>query len=489
MIPQATAPSGDAGRLDVLRKHDPDALTDDPELAAIVRLAADLCQVPIAMITLVEQDRQRFLARVGIAVEETPRSTSFCVHAMMHSSVMEVPDAAQDSRFSSNPLVTGEPHIRFYTGQPLLSAEGAALGALCVIDTSPRPAGLTQIQRDALAVLAKAAMRRLWSRRDELATADLEERSALRLRALADSMPAIAWSCDNEGRIDYFNRRLIEFTGSATYLYGTHVHPDDFDRSFSSWQQSLASGEPYECEHRVRRSDGSYRWMMTRAEPMRDDNGMVVRWFGTATDIDDIHRLAEHRDLLARELSHRIKNIFAVVSALISLSARKQPEFRDFSEDLIGTIRALGRAHDYVRPDEGERRNSLHGMLEDLFVPYGSDGYSRVRVKGDDITISARAATPLALVFHELATNSAKYGALSAENGLVDLTIEDSGEKLLLHWREHGGPPPPAEVSSGFGSRLVEMSVTGQLRGSWERRFEPDGMVCDLTIARDALSI
>ncbi|MFC4254099.1 PAS domain-containing protein [Croceibacterium xixiisoli] len=476
----------------VLRKHDPDALADDDELTAIVRLVADLCHAPIAMITLVEQDRQRFLARVGIAVEETPRSTSFCAHAMMQAAVMEVPDATQDGRFSTNPLVTGEPHIRFYAGQPLLSAEGAALGALCVIDTDPRPAGLTDLQRNALTVLAQAAMRRLWSRRDELDTARLEQRSTHQLRALADSMPAIAWSCDNQGNIDYFNRRLIEFTGSATYLYGTHVHPEDFDRSYSLWQASLASGQPYECEHRVRRADGSYRWMMTRAEPVRDDSGAIVRWFGTATDIDDIHRLAEHRDLLARELSHRIKNIFAVVAALISLSARKQPEFRAFSEEVNGSIRALGRAHDYVRPDEGQRRNSLHGMLDDLFIPYGSGGESRVRVHGDDVTIAARAATPLALVFHELATNSAKYGALSAEDGVIDLTIRDGGDDnpdmLLLRWQESGGPPPPQDVSNGFGSRLVEMSITGQLQGSWQRSFEPDGMICELTIAKAALS-
>ena len=228
--------------------------------------------------------------------------------------------------------------------------------------------------------------------------------------------------------------------------------------------------------------------MMARAVPVMGADGRPVRWFGTAVDIHDAHQLSESRDLLARELSHRIKNIFAVVAGLISLSMRKRPEYKDFGNELIGTIRALGRAHDYVRPAGGERRTSLHGMLDDLFGPYAAAGAPRVTVHGDDARIAARAATPLALVFHELATNSAKYGALSAEDGTIDLTIADQGEALMLRWVERGGPPPAGEPSEGFGSRLVEMSVTGQLGGSWQRRFEPDGLVCELTVSKDAIA-
>jgi two-component sensor histidine kinase len=222
--------------------------------------------------------------------------------------------------------------------------------------------------------------------------------------------------------------------------------------------------------------------------PVRDSGGEIVRWFGTAVDIHDIYAASESRDLLARELSHRIKNIFAVVSGLISLSVRKRPEVKDFGDEMIGTIRALGRAHDYVRPAEGSRRSSLNGMLKDLFSPYQGDAEARVRVAGDDVKIAARAATPLALVFHELATNSAKYGALSSEDGTIDLTVTDEGDSLRLHWVERGGPPPPEERIEGFGSRLVEMSVTGQLGGSWDRRYEPEGLECELTVSKAAIT-
>jgi two-component sensor histidine kinase len=127
-------------------------------------------------------------------------------------------------------------------------------------------------------------------------------------------------------------------------------------------------------------------------------------------------------------------------------------------------------------------------MLEDLFSPYGAAGTARVVVHGDDARIAARAATPLALVFHELATNSAKYGALSAEHGTIDLTIADEGQSMVLLWVEHGGPPPAGVLKEGFGSRLVEMSMTGQLGGRWQRRFEPDGLVCELTVSKDAIA-
>jgi len=478
----------EARRLAVLESFATSTLEDDPELVSITRFAAELCDAPVALVSLVEENRQSFLARQGVDVRETPRELSFCAHALDSGGLMQVADAMADARFTHNALVTGDMQVRFYAGQPLISAEGAALGTLCVIDRVPRPEGLTALQRQGLEVLAQAVMRRLRAKREGLFALRKVQSSEAELRALADSMPAIAWSCDASGQMDYVNRRLLEFTGDAD-LSGSAIHPDDFEPCDRKWRESLRTGEPYEAEHRLRRADGEYRWMMARAEPVRNDKGQIIRWFGTATDIDHVHRISESRDLLARELSHRIKNIFAVVSGLVSLSIRRQPEYKHFGEDLIATIRALGRAHDYVRPSEGQGRTSLHGMLGDLFQPYGTGDHSRVVLRGDDAELSPRAATPLALVFHELATNSAKYGALSVEQGTVTLDISDQGEHLLLRWVERGGPPAKSQqIEEGFGSRLVEMSVTGQLGGSWNRRFEDDGLVCELTVSKAAIT-
>ena len=484
----ALDPADEEQRAALCESYGLDSLQDDPELSAITRFAAQLFGTPISLVSLLLGETQHFLPRQGTVQTENPRSTSFCSHAMLHDTIMEVRDATRDERFAANPLVTGEPFIRYYAGRPLISKEGVPLGALCVVGPVARPEGMSALQRDGLEVLAQAVMRRLDARRGELESEAELERSATHLRALADSIPAIAWSADGDGNFDYFNRQLLEFTGDGSHVDGGAIHPDDFAPANALWQECLLTGETYEVQHRVRRHDGEYRWMMARAVPVLGADGRPVRWFGTAVDIHDAHVLSESRDLLARELSHRIKNIFAVVASLVSLSMRKRPEYKAFGEELIDTIRALGRAHDYVRPAGGERGASLHGMLDDLFSPYGIGGTARVAVRGDDARIAPRAATPLALVFHELATNSAKYGALSTEDGAIDLTIADQGEALQLRWVERGGPPPEGAPRAGFGSRLVEISLTGQLGGTWERRFEPEGLVCELTVSKAAIA-
>lgn len=474
-------------RLRVLETFDSEALEDDPELLEIVRFAARLCGAPASMVSLVERDRQYFLAREGTDQRETPRSTSFCVHTFGRQGVMEIPDATQDSRFADNPAVTGEPHVRYYAGQPLVSDEGAPLGTLCVIDVEPHAEMLSDFQREGLAVLARAAMRRLKARREEV-------RGERRFAALAESVPTIAFSTDSEGEVDYLNRRWSEFTGIEDGLdpairFET-LHPDERETVIANWKAAIASGEPYECEYRMRDARGDYRWMLTRASPANVGRGGQQRWFGTITDIDQVHRLSEARDMLARELSHRIKNIFAVITGLVLMRARKSPENREFAEGLVETLHALSRAHDYVRPSQGARREGLLGLLEVIFAPYSDEtGAARVSISGDDAEIGARSATPLALVFHELATNSAKYGALGVAEGHVTLAVEVDEGSVRLRWDEHGGPPPVDTGEEGFGSRLVEMAVTGQLQGSWERRFEADGLKVDLALSAAAIAL
>lgn len=138
----------------------------EPALDEIVRRAASACDAPIALLSLVDRDRQFFKARFGTEIEETPRAGSFCTHAVMGSDLFVVSDAATDARFGAHPMVSGAPGIRFYAGVPLLTAEGQAIGTLCVIDWKPR--GLDSVQEDALRALAAEAMRLLVERRDAL---------------------------------------------------------------------------------------------------------------------------------------------------------------------------------------------------------------------------------------------------------------------------------------------------------------------------------
>ena len=365
-----TATFDEAERSRVISAYDVAGARAKGQLDDIVAFAAELCGAPVALLSLVEEEYQRFLARTGFDLEQTPRSMSFCAHAMHHHEVMEVPDAQADPRFVDNPLVTGEPYVRFYAGAPLVSSEGVPLGALCVLANEPRE-GLTRFQRDGLTLLAKAAMGRLDDRRTarEQAMAEAEARrtleaSDLKFRTLADTMPQMVWSTLPDGFHDYFNARWYEFTGTPVGTtdgegWNDMFHPDDQDRAWAIWRQSLDTGEPYNIEYRLRHFDGTYRWVLGRALPVRDENGAITRWFGTCTDIHEQKLAYEEREVISQELSHRIKNIFAVIAGLIAFSARGKPEFAGIATDLRHRINALGRAHDFVRPHSANSRPSM----------------------------------------------------------------------------------------------------------------------------------
>jgi PAS domain S-box-containing protein len=472
----------------------PESAFDD-----IVQFAGALCGTPISLISLVERDRQWFKARTGLDAEQTSREVSFCKHAMLGPDIMVIPDATLDPRFSRNPLVTGAPHIRFYAGAPLTSPEGIPLGSLCVIDSAPRD-GLTPLQAQGLTVLAAQVMNLLEARRHlhamERYDAILAE-NVEKFRILADTMPQMVWSTLPDGYHDYYNKRWYSFTGMPEgstdgEAWNGMFHPDDQGRAWERWRHSLATGEPYEIEYRLRHHSGEYRWTLGRALPMRDPSGRITRWFGTCTDIHDHKRTLEERELVAHELSHRIKNIFAVIAGLIALSARSRPEIKPIAEDLRNRVMALGRAHDFVRPHSDASRSdlgqaSLRGMLGQLFAPYGgSEG--RVVIAGDDTDIDDRAATPLALLFHELATNAAKYGGLSTSEGSIRVEISADDTHCTIHWQENGGPPvtQPPELN-GFGSRLVQLSVVTQLKGEIDKRWQPHGLDARISIPLESL--
>ena len=471
----------DEARLAILAEHDPDSLVDDAELRAITAFAANLCGVETALVSLVEESRNHFIAREGMMAREAPRATGFCQHAMIDTGLMEVRDATLDPRFANTPLVTGAPYVRFFAGAPLVSSEGAPLGALCLVDPTPRPAGLNSIQREGLMVLSQAVMRRLEGRRGR-GLAERELRASMgRFEALADAMPQMAWSTQDDGQTDYFNARWYEFTGAKV---GDHhgagwleaLHPDDQGLAAEAWGKAVTSGEPYEVEYRLRRHDGEYRWTLARGLPVRDTESGSNRWFGTNTDIHERKAMIENQELLTRELSHRIKNIFSVIGGLIGLEARSIPEFRPVADGMIARIAALSRAHDFVRPEDEAEGEDLCQLLEKLFEPYHGDDV-RVRMECGTIPIAEHATTPVALIFHELATNSVKYGALSVAGGHVALTVIEADGELCFDWREVGGPVPvaPASGGGGFGTTLVDLSATRNLRGTIERRFPPSG--------------
>ena len=330
-------------------------------------------------------------------------------------------------------------------------------------------------------------------------TSEALSRSQAQLQVLTDAMPQMVWSTRPDGFHDYYNARWYEFTGVPVgstdgEAWNGMFHPDDQPRAWALWRHSLATGEPYEIEYRLRHHSGNYRWTLGRALPVRDRDGTIVRWIGTCTDIDAAKRAAEDNELLSRELSHRIKNIFAVISGLIGLSSRHDPSVRPFAKGLQERIAALGRAHEFARPHSERSRpalggSTLHGLLGELFTPYPAFDEGRIAIAGDDVPIDDRGATPIALVFHELATNAAKYGALSSPGGRIVIDMTRQGVGLVIRWRELGGPPvagPP--VHTGFGTRLAEMSIENQLGGSVRRTWSPEGLQVEIEVLAGRLN-
>lgn len=345
--------------------------------------------------------------------------------------------------------------------------------------TDGRPTHLLSISRDISA----------------LRSADLEidrlveeaRRNELRFRILADAMPQMVWSTRPDGYHDYYNARWYEFTGmevGSTDGNGWNdlFHPDDQQRAWKLWRHSLATGELYEIEYRLRHHSGDYRWVLGRAMPMRDANGAIDRWYGTCTDIHAAKQSSENLALLSQELSHRIKNIFAIVNGIIGQSARWFPDSKAFAFDIQQRIAALGRAHDFARPHSEEPRApvavpTLQNLLQEILKPYRAADEDRLRIFGDEIVIDDSSVTPLALVVHELATNAAKYGAFSTPEGKVSIALEAVGDRCRITWTERGGPEiSEAPMRTGFGTKLSMVSIEGQLGGVLERRWLPQGL-------------
>jgi PAS domain S-box-containing protein len=455
-----------------------------------------------------------------------------------------------------------------------------------------------------------------------------------RFRLLAESLPQLVWTTRPDGWHDYFNGRWYEFTGldpaeSIAEGWADVVHPDDRPLTRERWRQALSSGGAYEVECRIRGAEGAYRWFLARALPIRDESGVILRWFGTCTDIearkqaeealrrlDEQHRLAldaaelgtwdyeiaqgtirwderscalfglevngirslpmeealasihvddrsraeelvqaaldgasvgrydaeyrivrpdgsvrwlharghttfagegadrravrlsgvigdvtsrraaeEMQHLQARELNHRVKNLFAIANGMVSMTARTAKSTKDMADALRGRLGALSRAHELVRPAVAAAQNAQAATIDQLaaaiLAPYTQTeggGHKRLVLDGPPVPVGSQTTTSLALVLHELATNAAKYGCLSAAGGQLVIRWTTRDDAVDLTWHEGGGPPLTEEPAfEGFGSQLARKSITGQLGGTLEREWQRGGLVVRMILPLDRI--
>lgn len=325
------------------------------------------------------------------------------------------------------------------------------------------------------------------------------DESRAEYEVLTNAMPQMVWSTRPDGYHDFYNDKWYEFTGvpegsTDGEAWNGMFHPDDQERAWSAWRHSLASGDPYEIEYRLRDRTGNYRWVLGRACPVRNGDGSIRRWIGTCTDIHTAKQTSEHNEVLSRELAHRIKNIFAIIAGLIGLSSRNEPQAKDFARKLSERVASLGRAHDFARPHSERSRPfvdeiTLHGLILSLLEPYRDAAELRISISGDDAPVDDRGATAVALLIHELATNAAKYGALSVHDGHVEVRTKAISNCMRIEWREEGGPAVTQNPKErGFGSKLIRMSVEQQMSGTIAHHWRPEGLVVDVQIPLASLS-
>ncbi|MFE1603139.1 PAS domain-containing protein [Methylobacterium sp. ID0610] len=744
----------DPARLAALDRYD--ILDTKPEQGFddVVQLATQICRTPVALVSLVAKDRQWFKARTGFAACQTDLGRSVCAHALTGEDVLIIPDLTGDPRTRDNPLVTGEPRIRFYAGAPLRTPEGLTLGALCVIDTQPRPEGLTDEQQGGLRALARQVMmqlelRRAVENRGQALAARARAEEQLRLAAEAtgigvfDFNPVsgeLRWDARvralfgvpergpvgyedtflrhlhpaDRGRADADVRRALDPSGTRTFdteyrviaadtgeerwlaargqaiveggatvrfigtvrdvtarkradlalkttaeryrlaarattdaiwdwdlatnhvlwnealteAYGhgpetteptgewwiARIHPEDRARIDASIHATIdGTGSAWSDHYRFERADGSYAPVLDRGYVIRDEQGRAVRMIGAMLDLTGIrsaeaaqqtseawlrtvldtvpvgilfaeapsgrilggngrletilrhpvlrsagaedygewigfhadgrrmaggdyplarviregldHAAAEveyqrgdgtrawisvaaaaMRDaegrltgavaaisdidarkraeamqaLLNQELSHRMKNLMAMVQAVTVQTMRGATDLETVREVLAARLITLGKAHDILLDGVLERASLAEVVNRGIGIR--AEVADRVDAAGPVIEIGARAALSLALMLHELTTNATKYGALSVPEGRVRLTWDlaegAEGPDLCLLWEERGGPPVTPPDRKGFGSRLIERGLTGQVGGTLSLAYEPAGVIC-----------
>lgn len=271
------------------------------------------------------------------------------------------------------------------------------------------------------------------------------------------------------------------------------IHPADRDRVRAAFAATRAIVGPYEIDFRII-AGADVRWISARGQG--DDADIEGRtMYGVFLDVTGRKQAEEGHELLAGEMSHRVKNLLSMATALTSISSRSCKTVTDMAQELTSRLGALGRAHDVVRPLPGRKANDslLGDLLTIVLAPYDEleAAFSgRIRVAVPRMPVGESAATALALVLHELATNSVKYGALSVAAGTLDVSAIAENDDVVIVWTERGGPPvaEPDVRLGGYGSKLLTRSVTSQLNGSVEHDWSREGLVVKVRVARDRLS-
>ena len=428
------APGDETARLAALAHIGILDTAPEPRFDDLVLLVKELCDVPIALVSLVDSERQWFKAKVGVDVEETPIGTSVCALVIRQDELFVIPDLSLDPRTAHFTLVTEPPHLRFYAGFPIVTAAGIAVGSLCAIDVAPRPAGLTSRQAAALEALARQA------------SIEIERTIAARSRrvsAVAHSIGIWDW--------DVVNDRVTTDSGFAR-LYGVdpdvaadgapireffrNIHPEDLARTQRDIEAALRTGEPFECEYRLVQPDGRSRWIVAQGRCMLGPDGAPLRFPGVSFDIDARKR-AELRLAALVELSDVLRAPGAP-GDLGFAAAEILGRVMEVSRTGYGTIDRVRETIVIERDWNAPGIASLAGTLH--FRDYGS--YIDDLKAGETVVIADADADP------RTRDSADALKALSAQS-FINMPVTEQGGFVALLYLNHAAARewPPEDIA------------------------------------------
>jgi PAS domain S-box-containing protein len=346
----------EATRLEAVRQYAVLDTLPEEALNDLTAMAAQICGTPIALISLVDKDRQWFKARVGLEAQQTPRRLSFCAHALKQREIFTVPDATKDVRFADNELVTGGPRIRFYAGAPLITPENATLGTLCVIDRTSRT--LTPEQEHSLQILARQVMTHLELRRQMAALRLSEENFSNAFEHAPIGMALVS----PEGRWLKVNQATCNLLGySAEELWSKTfqdiTHPDDLETDLGHVQDLLAGKtSSYHMEKRYFHKDGHIVWAELGVSLVSDKQNQPLYFISQIQDItENIATMARQKELLEKSqaaekakseflaiMSHEMRTPLNGVIGMTSILA--DMELNDMQRECVETINISGES-------------------------------------------------------------------------------------------------------------------------------------------------
>ncbi len=261
------------------------------------------------------------------------------------------------------------------------------------------------------------------------------------------------------------------------------VHPDNIESMEASRDAAIRKRERYLLEFRIIRPNGEVRWVSTTGSASYDQiTGEPIRVLGNNVDITERKRAEQYQKTLMAELDHRVKNVLASVAMLAASTRKGSTSINEYVSSLEGRIQSMAVAHGLLS-QSGWQNVGLGALVEKQLAPYASG--SNVTIKGEDIVLSAAEIQALAMVLHELVTNAVKYGSLSVPDGRVCVTWDQNlyeGVKLVLEWRELGGPRVAVKASAGYGTSLIRDLIPHELGGTVDLVFAPDGVNCKIEI-------